>query len=399
MTQDQKMAAIAQELLIKGIVEKSEIDANVAKMASQCPEATAAEKGLTTDIDKAYEVLMISKGSASPAPTSTSAVTTQPVDTVSAAEKMAINKTLVAQHTDRLAVTNNTSIEQYVFDRPAPSDWIPAGTKGVIDPKVWENIEKKWAAAVVPDTDQVKSRSNYEILKAAAAAGTPVDVYIGSLNTKPIGYIMSVGSNVGAANQTQQMTREQVINFLVLETAGYILSSGVKPGVKLRYIKQKNDPRKPGHVIEAKSVLADANKKAAVEAGSYVISREVTAEKKTVGVKSALSFLVDTGKKKQNGGGAILRTVRVTVKADIPVLSRKPEFVDTFGTGEKVSNANLEYAPEGKAAKNITDAQQHAIAALRAKLGQPDSFAEVSQYADKLKAFDAAPAAGPTPVI
>lgn len=397
MTQEQKKAALAQSFIPKGIVDPTELENEIAKMAAACPEATAAEKGLTTDIDKAYEVLMINSGTAAPAvsPTSTVAVATAPTEQISAAEKMAINKTLVAQRNDRLAVSNTSSVEQLVLDRPDPKDWIPAGTKGVIDPKTWENIEKKYANVVVDDDEEIASRSNYEKLKAAAAAQTPVDVYIGKLNTKAIGYVMNLGTAVGQGTTQKQMTREEAANFLILEAAGYILSSGTKPGLKLRYIKMKNDPKKPGHVIEAKTVLADANKKAALEAGSYVISREVTAETKEVGCKSALAFRVDTGKKKQNGGGAILRTVRVTVKANIPVLARKVEFVDVFGTGEKVSNANLEFAPEGKAAKNISDAQQHAIANLRAKLAQPESFAEVSMYADKLKAFEPQAAAGP----
>ena len=78
----------------------------------------------------------------------------------------------------------------------------------------------------------------------------------------------------------------------------------------------------------------------------------------------------------------------MTVKADIPTLVRKAQFIDTFGTGEKVSNANLENIPEGKAAENISKAQQFAIANLRAKTTDPAEFASVAQFADKLKAFD-----------
>lgn len=398
MTQESKRAAIAQALISEGIVDVAEVDARIAQMAATCPEATAAEKGLTTDLDKAYEVFLIKNGgagSASISPTATTAVATAPTESISTAEKQAINKTLYAQHADRVAVSSNSSIEQLVLDRPDPKDWIPAGTTGVIDPKVWENIEKKWADKVVPDDEQMPSKTNYEKLKAAAASGSPVEVYIGNLNTKAIGYVARLGSVSGTDNQPKQIKKDDLCNFLVLDAAGYILASDTKPGVRVRYIKPRNDPRKPGHTIPAKTVLSDANKKAAIDAGSYIISREVTAESKAVGLKSALAFKVDTGKVKQNGGGAILRTVRVTVKANIPVLARKAEFVDVFGTGEPIKNADLTMVPEGNVAKNISLAQQNAIASLRAKMAQPDSFGEVAPLAEKLSAFEVKETAGP----
>lgn len=395
MTQEQKKSAIAQYLVSKGIVDPAEVEENIAKMAAQLAPATAQEKGLTTDIDKAYEVLQVSQGNATAPATATTAVTTAPTETISAAEKMAIAKGLVDERNDRMAVSANTTCEKYIFDRPAPQDWIKPGTVGKIDKESFEKLAEKWKGKVLADDPAdteggIPSTTNYNILAAAAENQTDVAVYIGKLNTKPIGYIMNIGSAVGSGNNVKQMTREQVNNFLTLEAAGYVLASESKPGLRLRYIKPKNDPRHPGKIIEAKTVLADANKKNAVEAGSYEISRMITGEMKMVSLKSELAFKVDTGVKKANGEGNIIRVVRVPVKAEIPVLARKPEFVDVFKSTEKVSNSNLEFIPEAgsKLAQNISEAQQLAIATLRQKLNNPEEYENVAQFADKLKAFD-----------
>lgn len=393
MTQEQKKAELSKMLVTKGIITPADVDAEIAKMAQQLAPATATEKGLTTDVDKAYEVMMIKNGSAVMNPAETTPAAVQPTASISAQEQLQITKTLFNQQKDRAAVSANTTIEALILDRPAPADHIPAGTKGIISPEAWKKIEDTYGGKVCANDDDCKSMDNFNELKKAAADGTPVDVYVGNLSTKAIGYLVNKGTNIGSGTAPVQMTRENLEMFLILDTAGYILSSDTKPGAKLRFIKGRPDPSKPGHTIPAKTVLSDANKKAAMEAGSYQISREVTSEMKETACKSALCFKIDTGKAKANGDGNITRTIRVTVKANIPVLARKANFVDVFGSCDKKSNANLDSIPEGKAAQNISQAQQLAIANLRAKTTDPEAYASVSAYADKLKAFDTASAA------
>lgn len=397
MTQEEKKTALGQHLLGKGILSPDAVEAEIKKMAEQLPPATAAEKNLTTDIDKAYEVMMIQNKTV--APTETTAVATQPTRSVSAAEQKQINATLIAQQTSRNTVSANSSVDKYVFDRPAPKEYIPANTTGLIPEESWKKIEEQWGGKVLPDDDEVKSTSNFAALKAAAENGTPVAVYIGELSTKAIGYIINKGSAVGTGTEQVQMTKEQAENFLALETAGYILSSDTKPGLKLRYIKEHPSKSKPGTMVPAKTVLADANKKSAIEAGSYEISREVTAEDKETGLKSDLCFKVDTGKQKANGQGNIIRTIRVTVKANVKVLERKSKFIEAFGTGKKESNKDLDVIPTGKQLENITRAQQNAIIDLRAKLADPTGVLQVGQYAEQLKAFDTPASAAPAATI
>ena len=399
MTQEQKRQEVAKFLASKGIIAPADVEAEIGKMAGMLAASVAEQKGLTTDVDKAYEVMMTEKGASAPAATQTTAVVAQPTDTVSAAEKLAIQKKLLSEKQDRAAVSANTTVEKLILDRPDPAEQIKAGTTGIIKPETWDNIEKKWAGKVLPDDEEIASTTNFEKLRAAAKAGQAVEVYIGSLNKKAIGYLMNIGTSVGSGNAPKQMTREDVNTFLIMNADGYVLAGETTPGLKLRYVKAKADKKNPGKFTEAKTVLAEANKNAAIEAGNYLVSREVDmANVKETGVKSALAFRVDTGKPKANGDGNIIKTVRVTVTANIPTLVRKKDFIDTFGTGEKVSNGDLKAIPEGKQAQDISLAQQHAIASLCKKLNDPEKFQEVSGIADQLKAFSA-PTGNVTPDV
>lgn len=409
-----KQKVLAEYLLKqKGILNPADQEAEIAKMAAACPAATAAEKGLTTDLDKAYETYLIETGAQNPtaiAPKSTS----QPAVGVSSAEALQIQKTLMAQNTQRQAVSQNTSIDAYVFDRPAPQDIIPAGTKGAIVEKSWNTLMAKIDSGeyIVCENDgeevdadkRIASKSNFEALKAAQAAGQLVDVYVGKMSTAPIGYIVNVANQTGANVTKKQMKREDLKNFLILETAGYILSSDTKPGAKLRYTESSTSNTVAGKVTGGKTVLADANKKAAVEAGSYEVSRSVDSEAVETTLKSALNFrvqVVKNGKVEMKGDGVTpkTRTIRVSVTASVPGTTRKPEFVDTFGTGIRESNTDLSAVPEGKQLDKINEAQRNAIAALRAKANSVTEMSEVAHLSDKLAAFDAPKAQAPGSVL
>lgn len=407
MTTEQKKAELSKWLTTKGILLPADADAEIAKMAQQCPAATATDKGLTTDVDKAYEVMLIMQGSASVAPTETVApVATAPVDTVSTAEKQQIARTLAAQGQDRAAVSANSSIDQLILDRPDPKDIIPAGTKGTIVEKGWQSLQDKinngTYTVMADDSDEVEadkriaSTTNYNALKAAFENQTPVEVYVGSLNKKPIGYIVNKGTAVGEGTTPVQMTREQLEQFLVLDTAGYILASDVKPGAKLRYVKASTSKTDPGKTKPGKTMLADANKKAAIEAGSYDVSREKTANVETTTCKSALQFRVRIKDKfAKDGTTPLTKTIRVSLKADLPTLERKAKYIDVFGTGIRESNGDLKEVPTADQAKKITEAQLSAIAALRAKAQDPLQIADLAGLADKLSAFDAPSAQAP----
>lgn len=413
MDQNEKRRQLAAYLAAsEGLVLKEDIEKAISKMASACPAATAAEKGLVDEIDKAYEVYLIQQGQATN-PTKTHVQVggpSLPMSGLSAEEELQIAKTLASQHDDRSAVSQNTAIDQLILDRPAPADIIKQGTKGTISEKSWKNLMAKiddGTYTVKPDDGEevdadkrIASTTNFNLLKAAKEAGTPVDIHIGKLSTKPIGYIVVKGSAVGNANTPVQMTRQELETYLIVDTAGFILASEKKPGAKLKYIKAKaNASQAPGTVSKGKTILADANKAEAIAAGSYAISRQVTQEVKATSCKSALQFRVTVkGKTMKDGKTPLTRTIRVSLTADLPVLERKPEFLDKFGTGERNQNADLLEIPTGQQAKSIEAAQRAAIANLRQKANDPMEAADLMDIADKLKAFDAPAAQSPASV-
>lgn len=405
MTQEQKTAEVAKYLTTKGIIMPADVKEEISNMAKLLADAEAEAKGLVTEVDKAYAVMEYELGKNSQPPTDNQPITpANPAPTVSAAEMLGIQKALLKQKDNRKNVSANSSIEKYIFDRPAPSEIIPKNATGIIDEKTWAKIEEKYEGKVLPDeTDgdnPIKSTTNYNILKAAAANKTPVEVYIGELNTRAIGYIASLGTEVGNATKSAPVTRESMQDFLVMNTDGFILATETTPGVRLRYVQPKPDPKQIGKMKPGKSVLADANKKKAVESGNYVISKEIdqSVEMSDKLAKSALCFKVQTDKKKSNGQGYITKTVRVSVKTKLPTLSRKAEFAELFP--DSAGNSNLTQLPSAEMANNISLAQQHAIAELRAKLGDPNEYMKVQKFESQLKAFDAAPAeAAPNVVI
>lgn len=387
-----------------GIFEATEVEAQITKMASMLPSAIAEEKGLTTDVDKAHELMLIeTKQTAQPvAPTdTTSPQSTLPTSGITAKEELAIARTLFSQRETRAAVSANSAIEELILDKPDPHDIIPKGTEGMINEKSWKGIMDKIEKGdyiVKPDDGpevdadkRIASTTNFEKLKAAQAAGKPVPVMIGKLNTNPIGYNVRKGSVTGQSQTIEQMKRSKLERFVVMETAGYILASESKPGVQLKYIKGRTDQNNPGVVTQGKTILADANKKEAIKAGSYVISREITKELEPTNCRSEMAFrVIVKGKTMKDNVTPLTRTIRLTLKADIPTLKRKDEFIDEFGTGEKEGNAQLLNLPTEKQAQAIDNAQRKAMAMLRQKSLDPNTAASVADIQEQLMAFTGA---------
>lgn len=394
-----KKTELIRFLASKGIISPADQDAEIAKMAQQCPTATANEKGLTDDVDKAYEVMQIQQGTAVNPAAGTEQTQVAPTTGISATEQLNITKAIAQQQANRTQVSQTSSIDNLILDRPAPKDIIPAGTKGVIVESSWKNLlEKveKGELVVCPDDGEdipadkrIASTTNWNTLKKAAEAKTEIDVYTGNLNTKPIGYTVRKGSNVGQVASPVQMTREDLQRFLTLETAGYILAGDATPGAKLKSVKAKKSATTPGAVSPKKTVLADANKKAAIENNAYVVSRAVTKEQVSATCKSALRVRFQVpGQTLKDGVTPKTVTKRVSVTADIFTTERKPEFIDKFGTGISQSNSNLTETPDAKEQEKILEAQVRAIAELRRKAKDPAEVAQVADISEQLAAFD-----------
>lgn len=405
MGRDEKQKAIAQYAFSKGVVTPAEVEDFTAKLAAACPTAVAEEKGLTDTIDKAYEAMLIEQGQNTIDARQTTAPAATPTATVTAEEANAIRQKLASDHNTLMDASQKTVIEELVLDSPAPSEIIAAGTVGMINEKSWKNILDKYADKVMDDDDPsapnpIKSRTNFNALQEAFNSGKPVAVYIGDQSKKPVALKIKKPASVGAGSASEIMSMKNAENFVVLETAGFVLATESTAGAKLRYIKSSPDKRNPGQVKPARAVLALTNKNKAIEAGNYSVSKEVTSEiKKDAACKSELCFRVDTGKPKQNGQGNITRLVRVTVNADIKATQRKPEYIQELGSvGAKTGAADLLVVPDAKAMEAINKAQVTKIAALRNKVAQGDDFGLQVKYGDALNAFgvQAAPASNVT---
>lgn len=405
LTVEQMNSELASYAFTQGIVAPTEVENFVKKMATACPDAVVKEKNLDSDVAKAYEAMMIEKGQNSPDIHQTSAVAASPAPAATAEETQAIRSRLANEHSSLLAVSQGTVIETIVLDKPEPKELIGAGTKGTINEKSWKTIMEKYDGKVLDDDpddapNPIKSRTNFNALKAAFESGQQVAVYIGKGSARPVALKVRKPASAGAGGAMQTMSMANFENFVVLETAGFVMATENTVGAKLRYIKAAPDKRNPGQIKQARAVLALSNKQKAIEAGNVDVSRTVTSEiKENASCKSELCFRVDTGKPKQNGSGNITRTVRVTVNAPVKCTVRKGEYVEELGTGDNKSGAgDLLTVPDKKAMEAINKAQVVKIADLRSRVASGDDFDLQVKYGDALSAFGttAAPAASVT---
>lgn len=432
MDTNQKQVAVANYIMqLTGQADPKEQQPEIEKLAADCPDAVATELGLTTVIDKAYEAMMIAKGTPTPLtggqqsimnpPTagsqltgnSTSAANKKKdavVPTISTADAAAIADKLLQDETKKLAVTQATTITKIILAKPDGNAIIPAGTKGTIKKESWKNIQDKIAAGskpgakegwvVLPDdgTDiaedkRIASKTNYEALKKAAEAPAgpdqQVEIYRAALARAAKGYIVKKGTD--PSGKEVQMTKEEMKNFVLMETSGYVLASDTTmPAVRLRQLKAKNDSTDIGRIKLSKVILADLNGKQAIENGHYDIAQEVTQTKHNATVKSDLCFRVkDLGAPIKNGSDFKKRTVRVSLSAEVFSLELKPEYTDTFAG--IIGGQDKDYtAPPNKVEMDkIRESQMAGIALLREKARNPLEMHKVADYKDALKEFDA----------
>lgn len=413
ITTEQKSQLVSY-LIGKGFILPDQQEAEIKKLAATVPEATVAEKNLDNDEAKAYEAMLILTGAQGGAPatqkTQNAADKTAPVSGVSAAEQMNITKKLSAQQATRELVSKNTTIQGYIFDRPAPSEVIKAGTKGEIVAKSFQALKKKvdeGKLIVCPDDDEtvdaskrIASATNWDTLCKAFDAKQPVDVYVGELSTKPIGYTIIKGSANGKTGQAEQITRDDLMTFIALDTLGYVQATDRTPGVKLKMITVAD--KTPGAPRKYKTVMSDHNKKAAIESGSYQISREVIEETQTVTCKSALQVrFEDPTTKAADGVSNKKVTKRISVSAVVNKTQRKAEFVDVFKSGDAAAQQALIEPPTAEAQQKILAAQAQYIAQVRMSAGDPNSRLQqvYAANADKLAAFDMPGGSAPTPTV
>lgn len=389
ITEEQKMQAIMSYALTVGVADEETCKTEVIpKLVQMAPTAQVATYGAESDIDKAYIAAVQLVGGAPVDPTVTApTATTQPVNAVLKADLDSYQMMLAQRDPQAKIISANTKIDKILLLNPEPKTYIPQGTMGTIKPEVWKNAMDKYANSVQPDDAEIASTTNFNTLKAAAEAGTPVAVHIPELNTKTYGYIAQMGSATGTNSELQQKTREEFQAFVSLEANGYVVGAAGKPGVILKTITARPDKKHPGKMKPERSVLADTGKKEAIKAGNYDTIRQIKGDKKSLqNCKTELAFRVDTGKAKSNGDGNIIKAVRLTCQAEIFELETKDEYIDKFGSVGKGRGNVLDIAPSGKALTDVHKAQALAIAELKAHAAE--RYNDIDGLMDKLKAFD-----------
>lgn len=395
----------------EGAISPEDIDAGIKRLASSVSDADVATLGLDTEVKKAYRAyqVMTGAGKASPATTQPTTPSTLPAE-FSAAQKRAASQTLAAQ-TERNAITANSSIENYILDRPAPTDYIKEGTMGTINVQSWKNFQDKVEkgdyviceddGADVDADKRVASKTNYAKICAAVESGEQLEVYRGDLNMRPLGYEVKVGTPVGESSAVKQMTREQLIQFLVLEAAGYILAQPGKPGAVIKYVEPKDTMDANGVAVrkEGHTALVDKNKAETREAHNYKISRDITDEVVATPCKSVLRIKYYDKNKTKDGVEPRVLTKRVSLSAPLPVLKRNVAYYEVFGKGERESNKDFKEAPSKEALKKIAEAHSKAILAAKREADTTEDGVLAAKLNEKLAAFATTQSAAPAPTL
>lgn len=392
MTTIEKKQELGKYFMMKGFFAKDAQEAEIEKLAATYPAAKAAEEGLTDVVDIAYAAMLALQGEA--APTDTKQVVTNPTDTISAADKAFINTKLRAEKGLRQQKSRATKITKLLLGKPAPSDYIAAGTTGIMKVDGFKNIQEKINKGeykLLPDDaagteNAVASTTNYNNFVAAMANPEqhPFAVNIGKLNTRPVGYIIETLDAAGANTVTDPLTREEFEKFLILQTEGFLLAASADdPGAALRYIDPSADLSNPGKVKPGRTVVVDKNKKEAIAAGRYDIVTSVnTSKTKKATVKSELGFRVEVVGKQKNDGTPVTRLVRVSLEIDVPELETKVDYVEKF---ETKTDSTWTDAPNAKVANKIHEAQIKAIADLTRSVQAAD--ASVEAWAGDIEKF------------
>lgn len=346
---------VTNQAMMAGKIGDDQVAQFIEEQAAMCPTASAAEAGANDDLRKAYMTLKIAEGadmSGAPAPktpvTRGKGGKAAPVSTLTAAQSAALEQHVLDTMKSRADATANCKVRNFFIARPVSADYIPEGTMGTIKVDSWKNIADKIASGeyVVCEDSQkgdktILSKTNYEKLAQSAKNGS-ADVLVARTD-KPgaaIGYEINVAMAPNAPENLQIYSKQAAKSFLELKTSGYLTADPDNLGLTLRSAtRNSKDASKQSYEV---TVLADTNKKAAVEGKHFKSVRRVTATKVEKTLKSELSFYVNKrnvvdgkiGDLIVNDKGEARRwAIRASVVATVFELEIIPEYEGTLPTG------------------------------------------------------------------
>ena len=391
MQSNEMKAALVSHFNSQGIVMPADIDREISELAKTYPVASAKEEGIESDVVAcAYKAFMI-MNKQNNAGTSVVPVSVAAPTTVSAADKQKVGKVIQAQQKDRIKTTNATTINTLIIDKPAPVEYIPAGTTIVFTGDAKAAMLTKLAkdeAKVVADTDDFKSRSNYDALVLAVTNETPIEVSISDKNPmKPIGVNMDTLDSTGAGAVSRVQSIEKLREFLTMDAAGYVAPRAGKPGCRLKKVSASASAGTTGKVKKDRTVVAFVDKKEAIQSGAYVIAsrKDETGAKAKRTVRSLLTYKITTDNIVAKTGQPKLSTKAVTQSQELPAL--------------QYETAYAELQPKSKAAdpfsdidvlKNIAEAQQLEIINIQKLCDETNGTGVSASTKTKLESFEKA---------
>lgn len=379
----------------KGIIGAA-LEPEIDKIVASIPDATRGNYPEDKyEAALAFLPLYEQQNAAPAAPTAVQPSAEAAPATVSAAQATAIAKILNQTHAKKEERTAKTTIDKLLIDKPAPETYLDpnATVVPVCKPEKLAEYEKKL------DTSDPENVAAFQKLADAVKNQTAVPVYINKPTYKVVGYAISTPSGETGSDAIVQktLTSDAMLGFVTTQLDGYIPTKGDGLGVKLRWNKPRTTGRATSKRTNGAPTLVIGNKKEAIanadrhEIISMVEKNGDQVVTKPGKLRTALSFRIATGVKKQNGEEQF-RTIRLSGDAQVPKFVRKTEeYTKLFGVSDRDRGSIT--VPTGAEAAKLEEAMTNTIAYMMASSA---SRFEIGGFADEYaKAVnESAPTAG-----
>lgn len=332
-----------------------------AKILASIPTAVVATMADKSDDEKVYAYaptyfknLNGMQGNATPQPQQVPTVPTENITAIPAGDAAKLAAFQESTQSERLERTQKTKITKVIGDKPYPGEYFTKEMTMVPTTSI-EKLNEYEAALVEGD----ENRANFNAAKEAVLNKKAIPIYIPSRekwSPKLLGLVFDTPAEQGAQNAEVPMTMAKSLAYTAISLVGYVANTPNTIGAELALVKsrKKKQAGAGGNTYEPRLKVAN-RKKAFSDAnlhvyasrmrknGDKVVTKEGT-------VRGALSFKIKSTKTKDDGT-PIIRTVRLTGTAQVPVYERiSAEMTKLFGTGE--NNRDIISVPVTEKAKS-----------------------------------------------
>lgn len=382
----------------------------IAEMARTIPTHEAAK--YKTDIQKAYRVMQImqqNNAGAAGAPgagTANSGGGVDPGSDIPVSSRKALGEKFAATAAETQQVTASSMIQQILLDKPSPKDLIEEGATGLIKKSAFEALKKQIAdgelsvcendSEDIAADKRIMSKDNWKTIEEAFANGTPLPVYRGEISGRPIGYKVIKGNTQGNNDKVEILDRNEMFEFVTLETEGYIQPSEFTPGVKLKQVSKTS--KSQGTQATQTTVLADLNRKNVMKTDgsdpnvkaekAFEVTCQVLPSKSSATLKTELRVRFNKLKDdKKDDGSYKTVTKRISLEGERHDIERLGEYTKKFGSTDNYRRSQLLELPTGKAAAAIAEARLAAVYEMQRKVSAGQTSDYNREAVDRLNAI------------